>query len=692
MKRASQKTQSKDTNVKRSKFADARHIQIESPALKNGAVDVKRFVESRSFEISALQDAMHRSKHSSAQRAFQALPRCLRRRAASHNIKRIPKALRDRAYYEMQLSSSATTPVTPSKQRLKRFIKRLHRKLARHANSPKVTNSGQLRTEHSTEDTRIPTLPAVKLVNGKFAGRQLRKIWLPTHLWTAKRAHMINAWGYAIPESPTEKSYRPTHRAAFCLNAIAFDMSYQPLFAITGPLSVLRETFGECFTTGLPSAYTKTYRSFNSYVKNSQTNELLCPCLLQWHDPSEDCKSKVPTRNNGSAVQLVIRVHASAFLDVWNHLSSIAVLDDQIAMHDWRLQLASFDILGPDANVILHDIFSDVQSSEKTTWDSISKLPTTSLPFGASIGFDAPLVIHETNLGQQGNEKEKDNKENKSHEIQNKDFGSLWDKHEIPSFNVFNHVQKKKEAVLNVKKELVPVYFTHQSIWNGVTVIVPWEAAKFFWQKLMFRKGVRFGGLKNLHQIAFEKRMPFFPVDYPDTKSGQAYEVRRKQCNEEYWRRRPPAKRVNFENFGKNFSEIGDPFSCDWKCFHDGSDSNIVDRTAQSFNRVEVRMVQRGALHDRARIYCIDKDQIDMWKKLIYDKKITAEAAEYPACPEVDALCGFVTTANFNLTVGRPSGIATMKSGVLNGESQGYCLVRNVGCSIPRLAQWKILV
>ncbi|EPY51410.1 RNase P and RNase MRP subunit [Schizosaccharomyces cryophilus OY26] len=691
MKRSGQKIQSKDTNVKRSKFADARHIQVESPALKNGAVDIKRFVESRSFEISALQDAMQRSKHSSAQRAFQALPRCLRRRAASHNIRRIPKALRDRAYYEMQLSSSATTPIIPSKQRLKRFIKRLHRKLARQGLRSQITNSGQLQTEHSTEDSRIPSLAAVKLVSGKFAGRQLRKVWLPTHLWTSKRAHMINAWGYAIPESPTEKSYRPTHRAAFCLNAIAFDMSYQPLVSISGPLKVLLETFGECFTTGLPAAYTRSYRSFTSYVRNSQTKELLCPCLLQWHNPNEACKTKIPVRNSENVVQLVIRLHASAFLDAWNHLSSIAVLDDQIAMHDWRLELASFDVLGPDANLVLHDIFPDIQSSEKGTWKSISTLPTTSLPFGASIGFDASLVNNESKLRQEEKRMNESGKEIRNDEVLDSKIG-LWDKHEIPSFDIFNYVQQKRHLTLNVQNELVPIYITHRPKWNGLTVILPWGAAKFFWQKLMYRKGVRFGGLKNLHQIAFEKKMPFFPADFPDTKSGQAYEIQRKQRNEEHWRRRPPAKRVNYENFGKNFSEIGDPFCCYWEYFSDDAHSDVMDRTAQTFSRVEIRMVQRGALHDRARIYSIDQDQIDGWKKLIYDKKITAEAAEYPPCPKADALSGFVTTANFNLTAGRPSGIASIKSVTLGGKPQGYCLVRNVGCSIPRLAQWKLLL
>ncbi|KAF9435346.1 hypothetical protein BGZ76_006454 [Entomortierella beljakovae] len=45
---------------------------------------------------------MKNSKNSAVQRAFQSLPRNLRRRAASHNIKRLPVRLRNRAMREVE--------------------------------------------------------------------------------------------------------------------------------------------------------------------------------------------------------------------------------------------------------------------------------------------------------------------------------------------------------------------------------------------------------------------------------------------------------------------------------------------------------------------------------------------------------------------------------------------------------------
>ena len=73
----------------------------EKALSSNGELDVEAFVKSREFEIRALQDSMAATKKSSATRAFQSVPRELRRRTASHNVKRVPKRLRARAVKEV---------------------------------------------------------------------------------------------------------------------------------------------------------------------------------------------------------------------------------------------------------------------------------------------------------------------------------------------------------------------------------------------------------------------------------------------------------------------------------------------------------------------------------------------------------------------------------------------------------------
>ena len=88
---------------KRFKVQDARVIAVQSTgqAFQNGELDVQKYVKSREFEIRALEDSLMRSKKSASGRAFQAVPRSLRRRTASHNVKRVPKRLRSRAAKEV---------------------------------------------------------------------------------------------------------------------------------------------------------------------------------------------------------------------------------------------------------------------------------------------------------------------------------------------------------------------------------------------------------------------------------------------------------------------------------------------------------------------------------------------------------------------------------------------------------------
>jgi len=95
-------------SAKRVKTSIARTIltQTSDKALnKNGDLDVSAFVKAREFEIKALAKSMGDSKKILSSRAFQQVPKDLRRRTASHNVKRVPKRLRARAAKEVRESS-----------------------------------------------------------------------------------------------------------------------------------------------------------------------------------------------------------------------------------------------------------------------------------------------------------------------------------------------------------------------------------------------------------------------------------------------------------------------------------------------------------------------------------------------------------------------------------------------------------
>lgn len=91
--------------AKRVKTSCARTIlaQASDKALnQHGDLDVSAFVKAREFEIKAMEASMGSSKKTLSARAFQQLPKDLRRRTASHNVKRVPKRLRVRAAKEVR--------------------------------------------------------------------------------------------------------------------------------------------------------------------------------------------------------------------------------------------------------------------------------------------------------------------------------------------------------------------------------------------------------------------------------------------------------------------------------------------------------------------------------------------------------------------------------------------------------------
>lgn len=97
------------SDAKRVKTSSARVLltQTADQAVnKDGELDVAAFVKAREFEIKAMESSMDASKKASAARAFQQLPAALRRRTASHNLKRVPKRLRARA--QKQVSGKVT--------------------------------------------------------------------------------------------------------------------------------------------------------------------------------------------------------------------------------------------------------------------------------------------------------------------------------------------------------------------------------------------------------------------------------------------------------------------------------------------------------------------------------------------------------------------------------------------------------
>ena len=131
---------------------------------------------------------MHCSE-SSTHRAWQTLPRHLRRRAASHDVRRVPVRLRDKARAEVSLSCSLVLLIYTFLQ----MDANKRRLLGR----PKRGKAKQItRSEDFLKRQRVFCLPPCVLNSlNPIPGD---KSWLETHIWHAKRARMQNMWGYRL--------------------------------------------------------------------------------------------------------------------------------------------------------------------------------------------------------------------------------------------------------------------------------------------------------------------------------------------------------------------------------------------------------------------------------------------------------------------------------------------------------------
>ncbi|XP_062841503.1 ribonucleases P/MRP protein subunit POP1 [Trichomycterus rosablanca] len=153
------------------------------------------FAKARAAEINAMLKAVN--KPTSTSHVYGSLPKHMRRRAMSHNTKRLPCRLREMAHRMLEKSQQVG-----KKEQSKTKSRRARR---RH---------GNLLLE--------------------FNRRQRKNKWLETHIWHAKRFHMLKKWGYCLGDRPTYKCYRSSYRA-MSTGCLLQDISYYCCLELCGP-------------------------------------------------------------------------------------------------------------------------------------------------------------------------------------------------------------------------------------------------------------------------------------------------------------------------------------------------------------------------------------------------------------------------------------------------------------------------
>ena len=380
------KPDNKDPPSKRARAGNFQRRDIPAqPAIAGldpatGAMNVATFVSAREYEIKALEKSMQRDRKGLSQRAFQQVPRNMRRRGASHNAKKVPKRLQQRAAREMKEDN---TPTVNAKTRPKSRLTRIRMEKAKKLvgineriraleRQKKTKKEGVLDPDNMVDLSRTPKVKKNKLAEApkattKFKKRQVHKTWLPTHLWHAKRAHMTRPteplWRMALPLETTEKSYRPTHRAGGGRGAIAWDMSYMATIGCFGKEEALEQllhemAFGDDCTSGVWGKNSIKWkhgtRAMSSWISNAFGNKepigpctvLWCPKATSYHDESEVVMEEEDTL--APQRRIFLRIHPAAFLQTWTlALTIVKEKKFAISVEDLRLEIGSIDITGP---------------------------------------------------------------------------------------------------------------------------------------------------------------------------------------------------------------------------------------------------------------------------------------------------------------------------------------------------------
>lgn len=162
-------------------------------------VPIMKLAAARASEIAAMTYSIENPQQTKL--VFQKLPIHMRRRVMSHNAKRLPRRLREA--HLSQMTKSGLPPKT--KRPSRRYRRRPHNLLL------------------------------------DYNRRQRKKVWLETHIWHAKRFHMVEKWGYRIANYANDKCFKANYRAV-TKHCLMQDLSYYACIEIIGPENILIET------------------------------------------------------------------------------------------------------------------------------------------------------------------------------------------------------------------------------------------------------------------------------------------------------------------------------------------------------------------------------------------------------------------------------------------------------------------
>lgn len=485
-----------------------------------------------------------------------------------------------------------------------------------------------------TTAPRIPKIKKNKLSRppppeAKYKKRQRGKTWLPTHVFHAKRAHMTPAteplWRFAVPVSPTEKSYRPSHRARGARGAVAWDVSYFSTIMVEGTESGLEGMLrgmgvdGEEVWGGKGRKWRAGTRWLQAWVFEREGKRPIAPVGLIRAAEQKDVEmggvdaNGQKTKKGKDRKKVFMRVHPSAFLQLWNELLEVAKRQNPpVMVEDLRFEIGSIEVTGPGATEALIAALqpSTTQTppagSPEVTWTSLLGITNpSSLPQNALLAFsvsDPRLRFPCQTLKPPSGETHMQSQAMLLASWppdQTQETPKLFDRparlaaaRHLPSQKAINRRRTlagpgNRPASQTTDPQIPVILLASRPTTTAAegkstpstnlpgswTILLPWKCVLPVWYTLMYYPlssggNPRFGGLHEQQQLAFEAGMPWFPGDYPGTRVGWEWGLRERERARSEWERRPKGRRVEFDSLdlgnGRR-GEVGRGWACDWE-------------------------------------------------------------------------------------------------------------------------------
>lgn len=441
----------------------------------------------------------------------------------------------------------------------------------------------------------------------------------------------------AVPLRPTEKTYRATHRASSSRGCVAWDTSYLSTIGCFGTkdcLITMLKALGFRGEGWKGKAYEKWVggaRFTDGWVFERDGKVPIAPVDVIWqakhvgivevtpvtepemeldHAPATESQRRVRERRKKLDRRLFIRVHPSAFRQVWTELLRVARMQrPEVLLEDLRFEIGSITVTGPSSTEALAGVLRLVpgQDEIEPVWSMLRGLNNPAgLPRNAMLAFEAldPRFHHPPR--QQSIPRDDRSLQRLSELLVSWPLDASLSSSQIFDYKARFQLSKhlpSQQAINRRRKSLLPgqdveqtqndpriplLILSHrptqkksntQGHW---TLLAPWCAIDPIWRSLMYYPLTtggtpRFGGLEQTRQIAFEHTTPWYPGDFPGTEAGKAWDCTESEERFDAWLRRPPSRRLAWEQLDLGLGrkgEHGQGWTCDWQYLFNDADSS----------------------------------------------------------------------------------------------------------------------